>query len=40
LNLQSLGDGLIIGSQRLQDVRSEATKLRLRKDLARENCPS
>ena len=39
LNLYSLWDGLIIGSSRFQDVRNEATKLRLRKDLAREKLP-
>ena len=39
LNLHSLWDGLIIGSQRFQDVRNEATKLRLRPDLAREKLP-
>src|SRR5687767_4356906 len=39
LNMHALWDGLIIGSQRFQDVRNEATKLRLRPDLARDELP-
>ena len=36
VNLHSLWDGLILGSQRLRDVRNVATERRLRPELARE----
>ena len=35
-NLHQFWDGLIIGSHKFQDVRNEATRLRLRPDRARD----
>jgi hypothetical protein len=39
LNLHKLWDGLILGAGRFTDARNEATRLRLREDLAHEKLP-